>query len=648
MIGTLINFFTNMKTVSVYLSMVLGVVLALHIFSTGAFAKTYSYKLFDPMVVPQPSVVGGGRIAWWKEYSFDAGIMNHGGRMVISKNPDGTGDARVGDTLQIWANNPAHGSYIYTYNAHRPNCFFEDPPAMPPQDITSYFPVVNDPYSVTVRILDWCGKEKTTDSLYLVNITNEGGIPPQAGPTVTPSLTPTIVPSATPAPTAIPVAPFLDLPWDYKSGGLSFTDAALSIEAFFDHAYPLLSAGLAEEGSESDTVVKFDGSRSHDPYSSHDGYDYAKRAAAVLGEPVLAAAAGKATYVNTCPACGNMITIDHGNGYQTRYMHLLKEGLITQTPGITINVKARQPIGKIGFTGNVIPQGDLGAHIHFMVVQDKNNNGDFEDNIPNGITDPFGWGGTYADPWNREGNMSRYLWKNKLDTSSGVVTPQNVSVVSLPHFTATFPIGILGETFFTQVSTKPSSETDTALSVIGNTFALSAVNQANQIVTQFQKAFTIRIDFKKTDVASVKPETLSIYSSQDGETWIKEPSTVNIKNSYATATPNHMTYFALLGERKDTVAPVTSISVKGKLGEDKWYHGRIKVTLKATDNHGSGVDYTTYQINDGERIQYKSPFVISNEGKYKIKFFSVDRDSNVEREQMEFYKVRGRALSKKR
>src|SRR3989338_10710026 len=41
-----------------------------------------------------------------------------------------------------------------------------------------------------------------------------------------------------------PPVPFLDLPWDYEGKGLSFEKAALTINAYFDHEYPLQSRGL--------------------------------------------------------------------------------------------------------------------------------------------------------------------------------------------------------------------------------------------------------------------------------------------------------------------------------------------------------------------------------------------------------------------
>lgn len=612
-----------MKKSFVHLSVVLFVIVFFHLFSASAAAKTYSFKLFDPMTVPQPSVIGGGRVAWWTQYPFHFGIMNRGGKMIISKNPDGTGDARVGDTLQVWANNPLHGTYRFTYNAYRPNCFFEDPPAMPPQDITSYFPVLHDPYDVIVRILDWCGKEKYTDALYLVNITNE----PEA-PSPTATSTPTQTPTTTPSPTPTPVKPFLDLPWDYRAKGLSFTDAALKIEAFFDHEYPLLSAGTRENETTSGTIVKFDGTRSGDAYSSHDGYDYARRAGAILGERVLAAAAGEAKYIGTCSACGHMIVIDHGNGFQSRYMHLMKEGLIISEANKQVGVVAGQPIGKIGFTGNVLPPGDLGAHIHFMVVEDKNRDYNFEDNIPNGVTDPFGWTAQSPDPWS---NKSTYLWSHALDKATASVNPERESTVTIPHMTVLFPAGTLDQTYLVQANPSAYTNTNKSLMSVGNAFLLSAYNEANGAITNFKKAFTIRIGFKKSETAAVKPGTLAIYSSQDGQTWHKENTVVNLNKGEASTAVNHMTYFALLGERNDSLEPTSTAALNGKKGQSNWYRSDVKVSLSAKDNKGgSGVEYIAYSIDGGELTQYTGPVTVKADGEHTVKYFAADRDGNLE------------------
>ena len=61
---------------------------------------------------------------------------------------------------------------------------------------------------------------------------------------------------------------------------------------------------------------------------------------------------------------GNMVRIDHGNGFQTRYLHLAYGS-------VTVNVGDRVNKGEIlGFMGNT--GSAFGAHLHFEVLKDGN------------------------------------------------------------------------------------------------------------------------------------------------------------------------------------------------------------------------------------------------------------------------------------
>ncbi len=107
--------------------------------------------------------------------------------------------------------------------------------------------------------------------------------------------TPTPTPTITPSPTPSGPAPFLDLPWDYEGKGQTFTDAALSMTSFFDHEYPLLSSSLSEPGDSFKSLMRFEGFRSNDSYSSHDGYDYAIKANVNIGDAAEAITAAMVT-----------------------------------------------------------------------------------------------------------------------------------------------------------------------------------------------------------------------------------------------------------------------------------------------------------------------------------------------------------------
>ena len=87
----------------------------------------------------------------------------------------------------------------------------------------------------------------------------------------------------------------------------------------------------------------------------HKGVDFA----APTGTPVLAAGAGRITFIGRNRGYGNFIKIDHGSGYSTAYAHLhrfssgLKQGS---------RVEQGQVIAQVGSTGM-----STGPHLHYEV-----------------------------------------------------------------------------------------------------------------------------------------------------------------------------------------------------------------------------------------------------------------------------------------
>jgi murein DD-endopeptidase MepM/ murein hydrolase activator NlpD len=87
---------------------------------------------------------------------------------------------------------------------------------------------------------------------------------------------------------------------------------------------------------------------------THEGVDLG----GALGDPVYASAGGTVThagYLND--SAGQVVVVDHGNGFSTHYFHLSSE---TVKKGD--KVTANQIIGKVGATGNAD-----GAHLHYEV-----------------------------------------------------------------------------------------------------------------------------------------------------------------------------------------------------------------------------------------------------------------------------------------
>ena len=86
----------------------------------------------------------------------------------------------------------------------------------------------------------------------------------------------------------------------------------------------------------------------------HDGIDIPARP----GTPILAVRSGRVIFSGVIRGFGNTVTIDHGNGFVTRYSHnstnLVKKGAW---------VRRGQPVAKVGKTGRTNCH-----HLHFSVL----------------------------------------------------------------------------------------------------------------------------------------------------------------------------------------------------------------------------------------------------------------------------------------
>lgn len=88
--------------------------------------------------------------------------------------------------------------------------------------------------------------------------------------------------------------------------------------------------------------------------SMHPGIDFA----GIEGQPVDAVAAGVVTWAGDRSGYGNLVEIDHGNGYATRYGH--NETILVHVGQV---VKKGQVIALLGSTGR-----STGPHVHFEVL----------------------------------------------------------------------------------------------------------------------------------------------------------------------------------------------------------------------------------------------------------------------------------------
>ncbi|MEE7547110.1 peptidoglycan DD-metalloendopeptidase family protein, partial [Xanthomonas sp. Kuri4-1] len=97
-----------------------------------------------------------------------------------------------------------------------------------------------------------------------------------------------------------------------------------------------------------------------DPFSggsaNHKGIDFH----ASVGDPVMSVADGVVSYSGVRGGYGNVVEVDHGNGYVTRYAH---NSRLTVKVGDL--VRAGQQVARAGSSGR-----STGAHVHFEVWKD--------------------------------------------------------------------------------------------------------------------------------------------------------------------------------------------------------------------------------------------------------------------------------------
>lgn len=94
-------------------------------------------------------------------------------------------------------------------------------------------------------------------------------------------------------------------------------------------------------------------------WRTHDGLDIS----AVMGEPVMAAAAGVVTSVSEDEFLGTTVTVSHDGGYVTQYSNLAP----MPTVSAGNRVSAGEVIGAVGQTALLEVGQD--AHLHFAVTQ---------------------------------------------------------------------------------------------------------------------------------------------------------------------------------------------------------------------------------------------------------------------------------------
>ena len=153
---------------------------------------------------------------------------------------------------------------------------------------------------------------------------------------------------------------------DFESGFLALED---DFYAQSEHLIKLQDYLITEDGIKSaipsgkpikeGRISSYYGKRI-DPFNGKKTFHHGLDIAGKEGSKVVAVADGIVSWHGKRGAYGEMIEIDHGNGYQTRYAHNKK-----LTVSLGDRIKKDQVIALVGSTGR-----STGPHVHFEVLRD--------------------------------------------------------------------------------------------------------------------------------------------------------------------------------------------------------------------------------------------------------------------------------------
>ncbi|GAA4318329.1 DUF1080 domain-containing protein [Streptomyces venetus] len=79
---------------------------------------------------------------------------------------------------------------------------------------------------------------------------------------------------------------------------------------------------------------------------------------------------------------------------------------------------------------------------------------------------------------------------------------------------------------------------------------------------------------------------------------------------------------------QDTTPPVTGVSVDGTRNSAGAYVNSARVTVTATDEHGSGVERTEYSLDGGPYLAYTAPVVVDRAGAHTVAYRATDKAGN--------------------
>ncbi|WP_436987879.1 OmpL47-type beta-barrel domain-containing protein [Streptomyces sp. enrichment culture] len=122
-----------------------------------------------------------------------------------------------------------------------------------------------------------------------------------------------------------------------------------------------------------------------------------------------------------------------------------------------------------------------------------------------------------------------------------------------------------------------------------------------------------------------QPYTAPVMVHQVGEHTVRYRATDKAGN---VAAEKNVRFTVAAAPPQDTTPPVTGVTVEGTRNSDGAYVNSARVTLTATDAHGSGVERIEYSLDGGPYLAYSAPVVVDRAGAHTVAYRATDKAGN--------------------
>jgi plastocyanin len=122
-----------------------------------------------------------------------------------------------------------------------------------------------------------------------------------------------------------------------------------------------------------------------------------------------------------------------------------------------------------------------------------------------------------------------------------------------------------------------------------------------------------------------QPYTAPVMVHEVGEHTVRYRATDKAGN---VAAEKSVRFTVVAAPPQDTTPPVTGVTVEGTRNSDGAYVNSARVTVTATDAHGSGVERIEYSLDGGPYLAYSSPVVVDRAGAHTVAYRATDKAGN--------------------